>query len=134
MPLEEVPNSLSLARRLSVLKGATSGVLFADDYLLELACSADPSVVAALRRKYFLDLDALPSAQRVLLVETLRQWLLQWGHRPGIAEALDVHPQTVSGRIHRLKDLLADDLEDPRSRSELLVLLVADRVGQLDAD
>lgn len=37
-----------------------------------------------------------------------------------------VHPQTVSGRISRLKDLLADDLEDPRVRSELLVLLIAD--------
>ena len=128
VPLTEVPSSLSLARRLSALKGATSGALFADDHLLELACSADPSVVAALRRKYFVDLDALPSAQRALLVDTLRQWLLQWGHRPGIAEALDVHPQTVSGRINRLKDLLADDLEDPTVRSELLVLLTVEGI------
>lgn len=127
VPLQEVPDSLNLASRLSALKGA-SGVLFADDHLLELACSADTSVVHALRRKYFVDLDALPSAQRVLLVETLREWLLQWGHRPGIAEALDVHPQTVSGRINRLKDLLADDLEDPTVRSELLVLLIVEGV------
>lgn len=128
VPLTEVPSSLSLANRLSGLKGSSSGAFFADDHLLELACSADPSVVAALRRKYFVDLDALPSAQRTLLVETLRQWLLQWGHRPGIAEALDVHPQTVSGRINRLKDLLADDLEDPTVRSELLVLLTVEGI------
>lgn len=94
--------------------------------LLELASTADPTVVDALRRKHFADLDALPPEQRELLVDTLREWLLQWGHRPGIARTLGVHPQTVSGRIQRLKDLLADDLEDPRVRSELLVLLLAD--------
>ena len=60
-----------------------------------------------------------------MLVETLRQWLLQWGHRPGIAQALTVHPQTVSGRLHRLRDLLADDLEGAVVRAELLVLLTA---------
>ncbi|WP_412070795.1 helix-turn-helix domain-containing protein [Micrococcus luteus] len=71
---------------------------------------------------------ARPAAedQRAVLVETLRQWLLQWGNRPGIAQALTVHPQTMSGRLHRLRDLLADDLEDAVVRAELLVLLTAE--------
>lgn len=71
---------------------------------------------------------ARPAAedQRAVLVETLRQWLLQWGHRPGIAQALTVHPQTMSGRLHQLRDLLADDLEDAVVRAELLVLLTAE--------
>ncbi|MCS6711880.1 helix-turn-helix domain-containing protein [Brachybacterium sp. EF45031] len=64
-----------------------------------------------------------------MLVETLRQWLLQWGNRPGIAQALTVHPQTVSGRLHRLRDLLADDLEGAVVRAELLVLLTAEGVA-----
>ncbi|WP_207233777.1 hypothetical protein [Janibacter limosus] len=35
----------------------------------------------------------------------------------------------MSGRLHRLRDLLADDLEDPTTRSELLVLLTAEGVA-----
>lgn len=104
----------------------SSGTTVVDDYLLELACSADPVVVAALRRKHFVELDLLGVEQRGVLVATLREWILQWGHRPGIAEALHVHPQTVSGRVNRLKDLLANELEDPVVRAELLVLLIAE--------
>lgn len=127
VPITEFPDSLALTQRLSDRStGAAGGPSFVDDALLELACVADPMVVRALRRKHFSELDALPSDGRATLLETLHQWLLQWGHRPGIAEALDVHPQTVSGRINRLKDLLADDLEDPTVRAELLVLLTAE--------
>lgn len=46
-----------------------------------------------------------------------------------MAAPVGLHPQTVSGRINRLKDLLADDLEDPTVRAELLVLLTADGVA-----
>lgn len=126
VPMTELRSSLDLAHRAAALTD-TGPAVYADDHLLELACSADPAVVAALRRKYFMALDALPADQRAVLVATLRAWLLQWGHRPGIAELLGVHPQTVSGRINRLKDLLADDLEDPTVRAELLVLLIAER-------
>ncbi|MGO1166316.1 MAG: helix-turn-helix domain-containing protein [Janibacter sp.] len=131
--LSELPSSLGLAQRAAGLTRPGQDAVFADDVLLELACSADPAVVAALRRKYFGELDALPSDQRELLTDTLREWLLQWGHRPGIAGTLKVHPQTVSGRVNRLKDLLCDDLEDPGVRSELLVLLIADSAGDASA-
>lgn len=124
-PLAEFHDSLDLCQRLSVMPRG-SGPAFADDHLLELTSAADPAGRRALQRKHFGQLDQLPAEHRSVLVSTLREWLLHWGHRPGIAEALHVHPQTVSGRINRLKDLLEDDLEDPRVRSELLVLLVAD--------
>ncbi len=52
------------------------------------------------------------------------------GHRPSVAEALGVHPQTVSHRINRLKDLLADELDEPHVRAELLVLLTAMSVSE----
>lgn len=127
VPITEFPDSLAMGQRLSALRAvAHSGPTFVDDSLLELVCVADPVAVRALRRKYFGELDPLPEDQRAVLVETLRQWLLQWGHRPGIAQALTVHPQTVSGRLHRLRDLLADDLEDAVVRAELLVLLTAE--------
>ena len=82
-------------------------------------------VIAALRRKYFVELDRLPDDVRTPLVQTLHEWLRHWGHRPATADALGVHPQTVSGRINRLRDLLADELDDAQVRSELLVLLTA---------
>lgn len=128
VPVTELRTSLDLALRAAAVRGDAGTAVFADDVLLELACSADPTVAQALHRKYFPALDEVPEDQRVVLLETLRVWLLHWGHRPGTAEALGVHPQTVSGRINRLKDLLADDLEDPRVRSELLVLLIAESV------
>lgn len=129
VPLADFEESLDLCQRLSampVLRGR--GPAFADDVLLELACQADPAVTRALRRKHFGELDRLPEDHRSVLVRTLHEWLLQWGHRPRIASALTVHPQTVSGRMHRLRDLLADDLEDHRVRTELLFLLTADSV------
>lgn len=125
----ELRSSLDLAQRAVALGGDAGSAVFADDHLLELTCSADAAVVLALRRKYFQALDELPADQRSVLVETLRAWLFHWGHRPGIAETLGVHPQTVSGRINRLKDLLSDDLDDPTVRSELLVLLIAESVA-----
>lgn len=136
VPILDFTESLALGHRLTGLSSdglggpaLLGGPSFVDDSLLELACAADPMVVRALRRKYFADLDAQPEGSRSSLVATLHQWLLQWGHRPRIAAALAVHPQTVSGRLHRLRDLLADDLESPQVRAELLVLLAAERVA-----
>lgn len=126
VPLDEFSDSVDLAERTADLRPGSSGPVFADDHLLEVVAARDHQVLRALRRKHLLDIDELPDEVRTALIATLREWLLRWGHRPSVAQALYVHPQTVSGRINRLKDLLADDLEDPRVRSELLVLLVAD--------
>nr|WP_268738424.1 helix-turn-helix domain-containing protein [Micrococcus luteus] len=87
--------------------------------------SADPAVITALQRKHLGEFDFEAEDHPDVLASTLHEWLLQWGHRPGIATSLDVHPQTVSHRIKRIKDGLAYDLEDPRVRAELLVLLTA---------
>ena len=40
---------------------------------------------------------------------------------------LFVHPQTVSYRLKRLRELLGDDLDDPAARFELLLVLTARR-------
>lgn len=130
VPLADFRDSMDLATRMRALTRPADAT-FADDVLLELACTADPAVSTALHRKHLAGLDGLPVEHRSVLLATLREWLLQWGHRPGIAEALGVHPQTVSGRVNRLKDLLADDLEDPAVRSELLVLLIAESAAEL---
>lgn len=126
VPLADVRQSLDLASRAAHLPGAGGRTVFADDVLLQLACGADPTVGHAMRYKHLAPLDELPEDQRVVLTDTLREWLVHWGHRPAVATALHVHPQTVSGRINRLKDLLATDLDDPVVRSELLLLLMAE--------
>lgn len=125
VPLDELPGSLTLATRAELLDSSAEGITFADDVLLELAMSADPAVITALQRKHLGEFDFEAEDHPDVLASTLHEWLLQWGHRPGIATSLDVHPQTVSHRIKRIKDWLAYDLEDPRVRAELLVLLTA---------
>lgn len=127
VPLDEFCDSLALAQRVSDRDELPAHrPVFVDDELLALTCTSDPMAVEALRRKHFVGLDQLAPDVRAMLVETLHAWLRHWGHRPAIAADLHVHPQTVSGRLHRLRDLLADDLEDPTTRSELLVLLTAE--------
>lgn len=128
VPRDEFPDSVRLADRVSDLLAGGEGAVFADDRLMEMVAGSDQPVLRALRRKHFVHIDQLPEATRTELLDTLREWLLHWGHRPSIAAALYVHPQTVSGRIARLKNLLEDDLEDPTTRSELLVLLTAEGV------
>lgn len=124
VPLGEFPDSLALAQRAASVTTRGGTAAFVDDILFELACGVDPVIVRALRRKHLGHVEEA-SGEHGALFETLHEWLLQWGHRPSTATALGVHPQTVSGRVNRVKDLLADDLSDPRVRSELLVLLTA---------
>ena len=68
-------------------------------------------------------LSALRSAPRQRLLETLNSWLRHWGSRADVAAELYIHPQTVSYRLKRLRELLGDDLDDPTARFELLLAL-----------
>jgi DNA-binding PucR family transcriptional regulator len=45
-----------------------------------------------------------------------------------------VHPQTVSYRLGRLRELLGDDLDDPTARFELLLVLTAAAGGSSQVD
>jgi DNA-binding PucR family transcriptional regulator len=40
-----------------------------------------------------------------------------------VAAELYVHPQTVSYRVNRLRDLFGADLDEPAARFELLLVL-----------
>jgi DNA-binding PucR family transcriptional regulator len=67
------------------------------------------------------------NATRERLLTTLHSWLRHWGSRSAAAAELFVHPQTVSYRLNRLRELLGDDLDDPEARLELLLVLAAGR-------
>jgi sugar diacid utilization regulator len=51
-------------------------------------------------------LEALPTAERDRLLETLASWLAHQRHTPAVAAELHVHPQTVRYRIGKLRELL----------------------------
>ena len=68
-------------------------------------------------------------APRERLVATLRAWLDRPGQVQAVAEALEVHPQTVRYRLKQLRELFGTRLEDPEARFELaLALRAADGV------
>ena len=65
----------------------------------------------------------LKPAKREALEQTLSAWLAFQGDRQRIAEYLHVHPQTVSYRHQRLRELFGDALQDPHERLALQLVL-----------
>ena len=123
-PWPEVRDSLERAVRVRELgRGPDS-----EAHLAELVLSADPVALDDLRARVLAPLLELRSGSAEKLVETLRSWLLHQGRRDAVAADLFVHAQTVRYRMTQLRDLLGDQLDDPRAVLELTVAL-----GTLDA-
>jgi hypothetical protein len=108
------------ARRLSV---GDEVVVDTDDYLVELALTADCEVSQDLRRQILAPLAGLRTSTAERLTETLRSWVLNQGNREAVATELFVHAQTVRYRMTQLRELYGDRLNDPRTILELTVAL-----------
>ncbi|KNX38501.1 PucR family transcriptional regulator [Luteipulveratus halotolerans] len=104
---------------------AASGARWVDDHLADLLLGADPELMADLARRRLAPLDDLRDSQRQRLAETLLSWLRHRGERAKVAAELHVHPQTVGYRVSQLRDVFADDLDDPQIRFELEMVLRA---------
>ena len=102
-----------------------AGSLLAIDHLADLIVRTDPALGAALRKRALAPFADLPEARRDPLLDTVRSWLLHAGNRTEVGRELHVHPQTVSYRMDRVRDLLGQDLDDPRHRWELLLALMS---------
>ncbi len=109
------------------LVGPAPGPVFVDDHLVALTLRGEQRALAVLTERRLAPLSQLRPAQRENLLGTLYAWLRHWGSRAEVATELFVHPQTVSYRLKRLRELYGDDLDDPAARFELLVVLT----GQL---
>ena len=72
-----------------------------------------------------LPFEDVAAAKRATLLATLQVWLVTGGDRAGAADLLGVHPQTVTYRVARLRDLLGEALDDPERRLEMIVALAA---------
>ena len=117
-----------LALRL-VLNGtiASRHPVHADRHLPELLIHADPGLGRALAERWLEPLAATGPRARAKLEATLRAWLDHQGRVERVAEALEVHPQTVRYRLRQLREALGESLDDAEGR---LALAIALRVGE----
>jgi hypothetical protein len=126
LPWTEVPQAVRLAERAAELTTPGPEPIFVDDHFAALALRGEPGALAVLTAQRLAPLAGLRASQRDAFLITLASWLRHWGSRTAVAAELFVHPQTVSYRLNRLRELLGDDLDDPRVRFELQLVL-ADR-------
>lgn len=127
VPIDALARTVDLCRTAVAL--VSSGVLsgdpvFVDDHLDTLIVHRDARLLSFLRDQVLAPLDDLPKGARARLVETLTSWLRHQGDRSAVAQDLHVHPQTVSYRVGRLRDLFGGALDDPRERARLMLALV----------
>jgi hypothetical protein len=107
------------------------GLMAAGDHLAELLTLSEPDLLDELAARRLAPMDELTEGARERLEETLLAWLDNQGVVKESADALHVHPQTVRYRVAQLRELFADDLDDPQARYELLLVLRARRAGEV---
>ncbi len=112
---------LHAARRLD----GKAPLVRADEHLLPLLLAAAPELAAALADRALAPLRALPGGAAARAEETLRAWLDAHGDVTATAAALHVHPQTVRYRLAALRETFDGALDDPATRLEIAVALLA---------
>ncbi|MEU6019878.1 helix-turn-helix domain-containing protein [Micromonospora sp. NPDC047134] len=123
----QVPAAVRLAEVAAGLLGPDPGPIFVDDHLVALALRGETGALAVLTARRLAPLADLRPTQRENLLPTLHSWLRHWGSRAEVSAELFVHPQTVSYRLKRLRELYGDQLDDPSARFELMVVLASRR-------
>ncbi|GAB3582512.1 PucR family transcriptional regulator [Amycolatopsis endophytica] len=120
VPLAQAAAAHRLARRGLELPG---GVVHCADHLDQLWLRSQDFLADRLGGKYLRPLDSVSGKQRARLGETLLAWLETRGGAPEIARKLHVHPQTVRARLHQLRELFGDRLDDADTRFGIHLVL-----------
>ncbi|MGH3390863.1 MAG: helix-turn-helix domain-containing protein [Actinomadura sp.] len=132
VPLADAADSLRWARQALTLNAAgiigNGHVTWCEDHLVTLCLLSDTALIDQLARRRFAPLTDLTPRQRERLTQTLGAWLETRGTAAEIAEALDIHPQTVRYRIRQLDRIFGDELKDPDARFALEVVVRATRL------
>jgi len=126
VPLHRLPESARIAEGAAQTFGLPAPVrspLFVDDHLGMLIVHRDERLLGALRERCLEPLNHAAPGSRAALRRTLQSWLVNMGDRRAVAEELFVHPQTVSYRMGRLRELFGPALDDPGVRMHLLLAL-----------
>ena len=107
-----------------------------DDDLVAAAAAAAPEISRRLAGEVFGSLNALPEAEREVLLDTLETWLDCGGSTEETARRLYCHPNTVRLRFRRITEHTGRSVSEPRGVTELAFALHALRQtpGVLDTD
>jgi hypothetical protein len=127
--LEHSPAALRQARLAcaTVTPGSTALVRFDDEPVAVLLVSAPDAAHGVVRRVLGPVLE-LPDADRAVVLETVRMWLVQAGSSPAAATQLHVHRNTVRYRLRRLEELTGRTLANPLEVAEIHVALECARM------
>jgi len=129
--LADLPTSWQLAT--TALRAAetgalpTIGLLPVDDHLADLLLFDGAPLVNRIAARCLLPFDSLTPKAQERMRETALAYVQHGGNAVQMAQALNLHPQTIRYRVTQLRELLGDRLSDPGSRLELEVALRASR-------
>ena len=112
---------------IAMLSGRADGcaVTVFDENLVAASVAAAPEVSRRLAREVFGRLDALPRAERELLLHTLETWLRSGGSTEETAKRLYCHPNTVRLRFRRISEQTGRSISKPLEITELTLALHA---------
>lgn len=132
VPLADAPSALRTARlALRLLGTATEDaepIIWCQDHLATLWLLAEDFFAAEVAKRSLDPFESLGEKQRERLGDTLLAWLETRGGATEIARRLQVHPQTVRSRLHQLRDLFGDRLDDADDRLGMHLALRAQRL------
>ncbi len=100
-----------------------SGLLNVEDHLADLLLFEGAAVVARIAARQLEPFDALTPKAQARMRETALAYVQHGGNAVRMAQALNLHPQTIRYRITQLRELLGDKLDNPETRFELELAL-----------
>ncbi|MET9408008.1 helix-turn-helix domain-containing protein [Streptomyces sp. NPDC002935] len=106
---------------------ASGTVTVFDDSPVAVSAAGAPDVMARVAINVLGPIEALPTGERELLLDTLDVWLGCGGSADEAAKRLYVHPNTVRMRLRRIAERTGRSLADPRGITELFLALRAVR-------
>lgn len=96
-----------------------------DECLVAVAAAAAPEITQRLARNVFGQLDALPRAERDVLLDTLETWMACGGSTEETARRMYCHPNTVRLRFRRISEHTGRSTAEPLGITELCFALHA---------
>ncbi|MBF6330285.1 PucR family transcriptional regulator [Nocardia transvalensis] len=124
--VDDTAEALRQARRaLAGLAGTDRRVANYGDDPFALLILAAPTEARRVVRTRLGPILALPTADRDMLVDTLRAWFTAHGSTPQTAKALRRHRNTVRLRLLRIQELTGIDITDPTAATDLRAALRA---------
>jgi DNA-binding PucR family transcriptional regulator len=122
-PLAQAATSWRLAQ--AALRLGEDGFVVADEHLTAILLREGGPIAERLAARRLEPLRELTPKARKRMEATGLAYVRHGGNAAAMARELHVHPQTARYRIARLRELVGDALDDPDSRRELELALLA---------